>query len=203
MLVFMSTNAYSQANKEPGSAKPEDKVQRALPVSEASGNAMPMILSEISFPAPESQGILSVASGEDSLAPNNAQLAPAPGLSRVFIYAVGSSDCGWEYMTTFDQYSTNCDHGGQQLRVAVQEIGYGGNAFAWMNGGVLPKSANYANESICIVGNNYVFPCPAGYTIVGWIKYYNLDGYQNGNFRFQNTSINPPQNTLSASISIK
>ncbi|CDG83669.1 YolA family protein [Janthinobacterium agaricidamnosum] len=203
MLAFMSTNAYSQENKEPGSAQPENKVQFALAAADASGDAMPVKLSEVSLPALESQGVLSVASGGDSLAPKGPQLAPAPALSRVAIYAVGSSNCDWEYMTILGQLSTTCDHGGQLLRVAVQEIGYGASPFAWMNGGLLPQSANYTNQSICIVGNNYVWPCPAGYTVVGWMKYYNLDGQQSGKFQFQDTSINAPFNTLSTSILIK
>nr|UKE83566.1 YolA family protein [Pectobacterium sp. PL152] len=36
-----------------------------------------------------------------------------------------------------------------------------------------------------MVGTSYVFPCPVGGTVVGWMKYYNLDGSQNGIFKFR------------------
>ncbi|AEY69549.1 hypothetical protein AH2_00039 [Burkholderia phage vB_BceS_AH2] len=128
--------------------------------------------------------------------------APAPPLSRIIMFAVGSSNCGWEYMTTIGQISTTCDHGGAQLRAVVQEIGYGGTPIAWMQGGLLPNSANYLNEAICIVNGYYTTACPNGATIVGWYRYFNLDGYQNGQFQEQNTSIVSPFNTLSTFINI-
>ncbi|AJQ95561.1 DUF4879 domain-containing protein [Gynuella sunshinyii] len=40
---------------------------------------------------------------------------------------------------------TLCDYGGSQLRAAVLEIGYGHSEFAWMNGSLLPNSAQYSN----------------------------------------------------------
>jgi len=130
-------------------------------------------------------------------------LAPAPPLTRELVYAVGSTDCGWEYMTTIGQISTVCNHGGTQLRAVVQEIGYGGTPFAWLNGGILPSTANYQNDPICIVGSYYTSPCPAGYTIVGYYRYFNLDGNQSGSFTYQNTSVNSPFNTLSTGINIQ
>ncbi|UPT56072.1 YolA family protein [Dickeya zeae] len=128
--------------------------------------------------------------------------APAPALSRVAIYAVGSSNCDWEYITS-GQFSTTCDHGGSLLRVAVVEMGYGSNPVAWMNSNLLPRSANYQTDTICNVGGQYTFPCPAGYTVVGWMRYYNLDGNESGQFQFQDTSTNAPRNTLSTQITIR
>jgi hypothetical protein len=128
---------------------------------------------------------------------------PAPPLTRELVYAVGSTQYGgWEYMTTIGQMSTVGDHGGAQLRVVVQEIGYGNNPLAWMAGSMLPLSANYQNDSICISGNYYVSPCPVGGIVVGWYRYYNLDGWQDNFFQYQNTSTNSPYNTLSTSINI-
>lgn len=150
-----------------------------------------------------SNSVLSISETREAPAQTGALRAPAPPLSRLAIYAVGSSNCNWEYMTTVGQFSTTCDHGGAQLRVAVQEIGYGGNAIAWMNSGQLANSKNYQNDSICVVGTSYVFPCPVGGTVVGWMKYYNLDGSQNGIFKFQDTSINAPWNTMYTQISIQ
>jgi hypothetical protein len=131
-----------------------------------------------------------------------AALAAAPPLSKVFVYAVGSTNCGWEYMTAVGQLSTTCDHGGTQLRSAVLEIGYGSNPVAWMNGSVLPASKNYQTNPVCVVNGFYSWPCPAGYTVVGFLRYYNLDGNQNGLFRYQNTSTNSPWNTIATQISI-
>jgi hypothetical protein len=131
-------------------------------------------------------------------------MGPAPPLTRVLVYAVGSTQYGgWEYMTTIGQQWTVGDHGGAQLRVVVQEIGHGSSRFAWMAGSMLPDSANYHNDSICISGNYYVAPCPVGGIVVGWYRYYNLDGWQENIFTYQNTSTNQPWNTLSTGISIQ
>lgn len=130
-------------------------------------------------------------------------MASAPPLTRVAVYAVGSTLYGgWEYMTTVSQLSTVGNHGGTQLRVVVQEIGYGGNPIVYMAGSLLATAKNYQNIPICIVGGYYA-SCTAGYTIVGWYRYYNLDGYNSGQFTYQNTSLNSPWNTLSKSIYIK
>ncbi len=135
--------------------------------------------------------------------------AAAPQLSRELVYAVGSTQYSsssgnlWEYMTTIGQTSTVGDHGGAQLRVVVQEIGYGGSPTLRMNGVILAKTADYQDTSICIVGSSYTFPCPAGYTVIGYMRYINLDGYQSGTFSYQNSSLNSPYTTLSTSINIK
>jgi len=126
--------------------------------------------------------------------------APAPPLTSVSIYAVGSSNCDWEYLPGS---TTSCDHGDSQLRVAVLEVGYSSNRIAWFNGGLLPLSANYASEGICVVGGVATMPCPIGYSITSWMRYYNLDGHQSGLFQYQSTSTNPPINTYSTSVSIK
>ncbi|NHB92103.1 YolA family protein [Photorhabdus cinerea] len=126
--------------------------------------------------------------------------APAPALTNMWVYAVGSTNCGWEY--TSNLFATTCDHGGQQLRAAVLEIGYGVNPIAWMNGGILPKSATYSSQTVCITNGYYTWPCTAGQTVVGFLNEYNLDGNQNGTFRYQNTSTNSPWNTMSVQINI-
>jgi hypothetical protein len=128
--------------------------------------------------------------------------APAPPLTAMWVYAVASSTCnGWEY--TVGLTATTCDHGGAQLRTAVLEIGYGSNSIAWMNGGIQPNSAMYKNTPVCITGGSYTWPCTAGQTIVGFLREYNLDGHQGGVFKYQNTSINSPWNTLGVQISIR
>ncbi|EQB99366.1 hypothetical protein B738_18174 [Photorhabdus temperata subsp. temperata M1021] len=126
--------------------------------------------------------------------------APAPPLTNMWVYAVGSTNCGWEY--TSNLFATTCDHGGQQLRAAVLEIGYGYSSFAWMNGNILHNSAMYASTPVCITNGYYTWPCTAGQTVAGYLREYNLDGNQNGTFRYQNTSTNSPWNTESVQINI-
>jgi hypothetical protein len=82
------------------------------------------------------------------------------------------------------------------------EIGYGNNPVAWMIGGLLPISANYQTTPVCVVGGYYSWPCPAGYTVVGFLRYYNLNGRQAGLFEYQNTSTNSPWNTMYTRINI-
>lgn len=127
--------------------------------------------------------------------------AAAPALSFLQIAFVGSSNIGWESITALQTMTSN-DHGGVQVRVVTEEIGYGNLPVARFNGSVLPKSKNYLTETICWNGNTYVFPCSAGQTVVGFRKYWNLDGYQIGSFSYQNKSTNSPWNTMSDSISI-
>lgn len=129
-------------------------------------------------------------------------MASASPLTTVYVYAVGSSNCNWEYMTSQTQFSTTCNHGGSQLRAAVIEIGYGNNPLAWMSGGLLSTSKNYQTSPLCVVNGAYTWSCPSGYTIVGFLRYYNLDGYQSGTFKYQNKSTNSPWNTISKQISI-
>ena len=127
---------------------------------------------------------------------------PAPGLTYLQISYVGSSNIGWE-QTPDGLYTTVYDHGGAQLRVVTDELGYGNLMVARMNGSVLPSSAQYSNSTICWNGYSYVTPCSAGQTVAGWRRYWNLDGYQSGTFSYQNTSTNSPFNTMSDWINIR
>jgi hypothetical protein len=148
------------------------------------------------------------APDEAHLAPLDANIAPpvnrapAPGLTSARIYAVGSTSCGWEYINGNGSGSTSCNHGGGELRVAIMEIGYGSNPIASMNGGQLPRSARYSSTGICVTGTQYTWPCKAGQTIVGWLDEYNVDGYDSGQFKYQNTSTNAPYNTVYTQINV-
>lgn len=124
----------------------------------------------------------------------------ASPLTELYVYGVYSSNCGVEF--TAGQSSTSCDHGGSVLQTAVLEIGYGGNPIVWMSGGILPSSASIGSTAVCITNNTYTWPCSAGQTIVGFLREYDISGNQNGLFRYQNTSLNSPFNTLSVQISI-
>lgn len=126
----------------------------------------------------------------------------APVLTSMWVYAVGSSNVGWEIMQTRGQFATSQNHGGAAMRVAVMEIGYGSNPIGALEGNPLDPSKNYKTDSVCISGNNYVWPCPSGSIIVGYFRYYNIDGTQAARFNYKNTSTNFPKNTMSASILI-
>lgn len=125
--------------------------------------------------------------------------APAPPLSYLQIRYVGSSTQGWEPIPD-GAFSTTLDHGGPQMRVLTVEVGYGTSRFARMNGTLLPSSANYQTDAFC--SSNFLTPCQPGQTIVGYTRYWNVDGYAGGTFSYQSTSINSPFNTMSDSLNI-
>lgn len=128
-------------------------------------------------------------------------LQTAPPLTDMFIYAIGSSDCGWEYPPS-GATSTSCNHGGAVMQAAVFELGYGSSRIAWMGGGTLPSSAYLGSSPVCESFGELTFDCTAGLTIVGWVVDYDLSGWQGGFFRYQNTSTNSPFNTMSVQINI-
>lgn len=128
--------------------------------------------------------------------------APAPALTRVSVYAVGSSKYGgWEYLA-LNQLSTKFDHGGATLRAVVLEIGYGSNQVATMNGGYLARSKQIQTTLVCITNGYYSWPCSAGQSVVGFLYTYDLSGYESGRFTFQDTSTNSPFRTLSTFVTI-
>ncbi|POA99455.1 DUF4879 domain-containing protein [Chromobacterium sinusclupearum] len=131
-------------------------------------------------------------------------LDAASPLSYVGVLAVGSTLYGgWEILQA-NQPSTAGNHGGSQLRVVVDTIGYGRAPIAKINGIVLPTSALYQTESLCNVNGRYATPCPVGSTVAGFRQYFNLDGQSTpGTFFYQNTSQNYPWNSLSTQVYIK
>ena len=133
------------------------------------------------------------------LATTSVVAAPGAPLSYVQVRYVGSSNIGWEAISDI-MPSTLQNHGGAQLRVLTVEVGYGTSRVAKINGITLPSSANYQTIAFC--GSNFLTPCSAGQTIVGYSRYWNLDGYQGGLFYYQTTSINSPLNTMSDTLSI-
>ncbi|MFM8331665.1 MAG: DUF4879 domain-containing protein [Candidatus Methylumidiphilus sp.] len=126
--------------------------------------------------------------------------APAPGISYVEVRHVGSTNQGWEDLGPNDM-ATRLDHGGAQLRVITVEIGYGKSPMAFLDGVRLPNSANYSTTTFC--SSNYLIPCRAGQTVMGWVRYWNLDGKQSGRFYYQTTSTNFPNNTLGDGMYIR
>lgn len=145
----------------------------------------------------------SPAGAATSLAVTSAR-APAPPISQVAILAVGSTQAGgWEYMTAAGQMTTARDHGGSELRVVVRQIGYGGTPIASLWGTALTRDAQYMTERLCVNPDGYTSSCLPGQTIVGWLYYFSLDGHHDGEFGFQNTSLNAPFNTARTSIRIR
>ncbi len=127
---------------------------------------------------------------------------PAPALSYLEIYAIGSSNYnGWEYVSE-GQYSTTYDHGGTTMNAITLELGYGYVPVATMNGGQLPSAASYRSDSLCWGSDGNLDYCSSGETIAGWLKYWDISGQEGGTFTYQNTSFNPT-NTMSDTINIK
>jgi len=96
-----------------------------------------------------------------------------------------------------------CIHSLNYGNAAHISPGFGVNPIVWMNGKVLPESAQYSRTPVCITGGYYKWPCASGQTVVGYLNEYNLDGDQGGIFRYQNTSINTPWNTIPMQINIR
>jgi Domain of unknown function (DUF4879) len=143
--------------------------------------------------------MLLALSAASLLATATVAAAPAPPLSYVQIRYVGSSTQGWEPIAD-GNFTTSLDHGGALMRVVTVEVGYGSSRIARMNGSVLPSSANYQSDAFC--SSNFLTPCQPGQTIVGFTRYWNVDGYPGGTFSYQSTSINYPFNTMSDTLNI-
>lgn len=143
--------------------------------------------------------LLAAAMLSSAIASAPVQAVPAAPLTRMEVYAIWSSNCGWE--STRGKYATTCDHGGAQLRVFVLEVGYGFNRKASMLGDDLPRAGIVDTLDVCMVGDQ-PYNCH-GQSIEAFIHEIKLDGYQNGQFVYQNTSVNAPQNTMSTWIRIQ
>ncbi|MDR2450364.1 MAG: YolA family protein [Candidatus Accumulibacter sp.] len=122
-----------------------------------------------------------------ALASTSAHADPAPNLSSVRVFAVGSTLYDdWEYISP-GAYSTSYDHGGQILQVAVLEFGYGLTRIGKMNGSTVPK---IESGTVCGTPSNFTLECSAGQTVTGFMHVYDLSGYQNGTFTYETISIN-------------
>ncbi|MBI3283509.1 MAG: DUF4879 domain-containing protein [Burkholderiales bacterium] len=140
------------------------------------------------------------------------QTAAAPGLTYLQVDYVVSTNYYMQYPTTLgyeglsnSQSMTTGDHGGAQLWVVTDELGYGDNPVATWNGGQISLATNFATQTICVnwARTGYDIPCQAGQTVVGFRKYWDFSGYQSGIFTYQNQSTNSPFNTMFDSMSIK
>jgi hypothetical protein len=127
--------------------------------------------------------------------------APAPALTYLQIDYVGSSNIGWELISP-SQMITVGDHGGSIMYVRTIELGYGCNPIAKMGGGQLPWSSNFQTYQLCWNASGNLVICEPGQTVVGFMRYWDVSGWQNGYFTYQKTSCNF-HNTMSDAISIR
>lgn len=116
--------------------------------------------------------------------------ASAPPLNQLEVYAAVSTQQTYEYFSQ-NQLSSVYDHGGAELYIVTEEIGYGHIRSAKFNGN---KLSQYMQEHIDYNGDSIVD---------GWYVWWNASGYENGTFNYQNTSTNFPGNTMTDSIFIK
>lgn len=120
----------------------------------------------------------------------------APGITYFHVYAVGSSNVGWEF-TTASQLATVADHGGAQLRVAVLQYGYG-----VANGSLAGTSGTrYLTENLCGSFSNLHY-CNAGETITGFLYYFSFDGMQGGTFSAYSNSLGVPWGVATDAINV-
>lgn len=149
------------------------------------------------------QQFLTTLAPPGAVTPRATTRAPAPPLTRAAVWAVGSTQAnGWDEGLT-NAFITPSDHGGQQLRVAVWEVGYANSSsrIGKMNGTQLPQPTQ--TEALC--GTNTTTPiwCNTGGIVTGYMVYYVLDGYQSGSFQDIATSLVFPYNQRNGQISIK
>jgi hypothetical protein len=136
----------------------------------------------------------------------------APALSYLQVSFIYSTNYETQYPSTLgfepvagSQAITTGDHGGAELFVVTDELGYGNNPVATWNGGQVSLATNVGQDTICVnwARTGYDIPCKAGQTVVGWRKYWDFSGYQSGIFTYQNQSTNSPWNTMYDSMSIR
>jgi hypothetical protein len=123
----------------------------------------------------------------------------APALSVLRMNTVYSTNVGSEGVV--GRTSTVQNHGGVEMLAFVFTLGYGNTPYATMNGAVI-ASNKIDVAAICKTSTAYVY-CVAGQTAVGWMYQVDLSGFQSGLLAFQQTSLNSPWNTMSASIYIQ
>ena len=95
----------------------------------------------------------------------------------------------WEKIQK-NQSMTRQSHGGAFLRIATIDIGYGHSGIAKMNSSRLEQ---YDSE---VITNNSGIAC-------AFVKYWNADGYNGGNFTYENGTINGVYATKSTRLLIQ
>ncbi|GAB0110153.1 DUF4879 domain-containing protein [Pseudoalteromonas distincta] len=115
--------------------------------------------------------------------------ASASGIQYFEVYAVGSTNKGFEDDILPNQTATNEDHGGSQIRVAVIQYGYGN-----INNATFGGQSKSFSESVYLCGTLGVdvHNCNPGETVTGWLYYFNFSGPQQGSFSVSSNSTSSP-----------
>lgn len=122
--------------------------------------------------------------------------ATAPPLSEVRVFKVESAKCS-EAIPERVNTTQMCEHRGP-TRVSVMEVGLGNNPMGRFNGAEL----NGQRTPVCQVGNISEV-CNGAGTLMGYIYVFDLNVEAQGWFQYSNSSINPPQNTLTTQLNIR
>lgn len=119
------------------------------------------------------------------------------GISYYQVYAVGSSNIGWEYVKDL-QTTTTHDHGGSQIKVVTFQYGYGQASVGTLN------AAAGTHERVNVCGpSSALYYCGTGDKVTGYLDYYSFDGAQDGYFTGSASSSMPPLGTWTDSIYIQ
>ncbi|AJP54464.1 DUF4879 domain-containing protein [Pseudomonas simiae] len=122
--------------------------------------------------------------------------AAAPPLSEVRVFKVESAACT-ETIPERAQSTQMCTHRGP-TKVSVMEVGLGNNPMGRFDGAEL----NGQRTPVCQVGNISEV-CNGAGTLMGYIYVFDLNVDAQGWFQYSNSSINPPQNTLTTQLNIR
>ena len=115
--------------------------------------------------------------GQSSKIAGNQSSAVASGISYFEVYAVGSSNQGWEYVSA-GATATTLNHGGATMLMAVFQYGYGNHWSTTMNG---VSKTPYHIANIC-GPLSAPYYCSPGNTITGFMYYFDFSGQQGGTF---------------------
>lgn len=122
--------------------------------------------------------------------------AAAPPLSEVRVFKVESAACT-ETIPERAQSTQMCTHRGP-TKVSVMEVGLGNNPMGRFDGAELSGQ----RTPVCQVGN-ISEACNGAGTLMGYIYVFDLNVEAQGWFKYSNSSINPPQNTLITQLNIR
>lgn len=122
--------------------------------------------------------------------------ATAPPLSEVRVFKVESAACT-ESIPERAQSTQMCTHRGP-TKVSVMEVGLGNNPMGRFDGAELDGH----RTAVCQVGN-ISEACNGAGTVMGYIYVFDLNVEAQGWFQYSNSSINPPQNTLTTLLNIR
>ena len=122
--------------------------------------------------------------------------AAAPPLSEVRVFKVESAACT-ETIPERAQSTQMCTHRGP-TKVSVMEVGLGNNPMGRFDGAEL----NGQRTPVCQVGNISEV-CNGAGTLMGYIYVFDRNVEAQGWFQYSNSSINPPQNTLTTQLNIR